>query len=209
MAILKNKTQNNFTMISNNIFCDKELSMKDRGVLCTLFSLPDGWEFSVAGLSSIVPDGVESISKSIVRLEELGYLERTKTRDVNGKFISYIEVFTDKRTDSNVPSLEIRDGKPATDNPPRDNRDGSTVTDNPVQYNKKDIKIQIKETNTKSISQSEAPPTDRQTEEYKTLIADNIKLNWLLEIAEQHSDDSETQMVYNIYDTICDMVCYP
>lgn len=209
MAILKNKTQNNFTMISNNIFCDKELSMKDRGVLCTLFSLPDGWEFSVAGLSSIVPDGVESISKSIVRLEELGYLERTKTRDVNGKFISYIEVFTDKRTDSNVPSLEIRDGKPATDNPPRDNRDGSTVTDNPVQYNKEDIKIQIKETNTKSISQSEATPTDRQTEEYKTLIADNIKLNWLLEIAEQHSDDSETQMVYNIYDTICDMVCYP
>ena len=72
-----------------------------------------------------------------------------------------------------------------------------------------DIPIGTSETNAKSISQSETAPTDRRTEEYKKLIADNIKLNWLLEIAEQHSDESETQMVNNIYDTICDMVCYP
>ncbi|MCR5204860.1 MAG: helix-turn-helix domain-containing protein [Lachnospiraceae bacterium] len=209
MAILKNRTQTNFTMISNNIFHDKELSMKDRGVLCTLFSLPDGWEFSVAGLSSIVPDGVDSISKSIIRLEELGYIERTKTRDENGKFTTYIEVFIEKKTVGDLPSREIRDGKSVTDNPQRENRDGFPVTGNPVQYNKNNQKKEIKETNAKSISQSETAPTDRQTEEYKKLIADNIKLNWLLEVAEQHSDESETQMVNNIYDTICDMVCYP
>ena len=209
MAILKNRTQTNFTMISNNIFHDKELSMKDRGVLCTLFSLPDGWEFSVAGLSSIVPDGVDSISKSIIRLEELGYIERTKTRDENGKFTTYIEVFIEKKTVVDLPSREIRDGKSVTDNPQRENRDGFSVTGNPVQYNKDNQKKEIKETNAKSISQSETAPTDRRTEEYKKLIADNIKLNWLLEVAEQHSDESETQMVNNIYDTICDMVCYP
>ena len=58
MAVLKNKTQRNFTMRSNNVLYDKELSMKDRGVLCTIGSAPDGWEFSIAGLSAIVPDGV-------------------------------------------------------------------------------------------------------------------------------------------------------
>ena len=209
MAILKNRTQTNFTMISNNIFHDKELSMKDRGVLCTLFSLPDGWEFSVAGLSSIVPDGVDSISKSIIRLEELGYIQRTKTRDENGKFTTYIEVFIEKKTAGDLPSWEIRDGKSVTDNPQRENRDGFPVTGNPVQYNKDNQKKEIKETNAKSISQSETAPIDRRTDEYKKLIAENIKLNWLLEIAEQHSDESERQMVYNIYDTICDMVCYP
>ena len=61
MAVLKNKTQRNFTMISNSVLRDKELSMKDRGVLCTICSLPDGWEFSIAGLSSIVPDGVDGL----------------------------------------------------------------------------------------------------------------------------------------------------
>ena len=68
MAVLKNKTQRNFTMISNSVLRDKELSMKDRGVLCTICSLPDGWEFSIAGLSSIVPDGVDAIRKSIFNL---------------------------------------------------------------------------------------------------------------------------------------------
>lgn len=80
MAVLKNKTQKNFTMISNNVLRDKELSMKDRGVFCTICSLPDGWDFSIAGLSSIVPDGVDAIRKSVIHLEKLGYMERTKTR---------------------------------------------------------------------------------------------------------------------------------
>lgn len=44
MAVLKNKKQKNFTMISNSVLCDKDLSMKDKGVLCTICSLPDGWE---------------------------------------------------------------------------------------------------------------------------------------------------------------------
>ena len=54
--ILKNKTQNNFTMISNNILRDNSLKMIDRGVMCTICSLPDGWDFSVAGLCKIVPE---------------------------------------------------------------------------------------------------------------------------------------------------------
>ena len=77
MAVLKNRTQKNFTIISNSILRDKELSMKDRGVLCTICSLPDGWEFSIAGLSAIVPDGTDSIRGSIIKLEKLGYLVRT------------------------------------------------------------------------------------------------------------------------------------
>lgn len=76
MAVLKNKTQSNFTMISNSVLRDKELSMKGRGVLCTICSLHDRWEFSVAGLSSIVPDGVDAIRKSIFNLERLWLLGR-------------------------------------------------------------------------------------------------------------------------------------
>lgn len=53
MAVLKNKTQKNFTIISNNVLRDKELSMKDRGVLCTICSLPDEWKFSISGLMDI------------------------------------------------------------------------------------------------------------------------------------------------------------
>ena len=135
MAVLKNKTQRNFTMISNSVLRDKELSMKDRGVLCTICSLPDGWEFSIAGLSSIVPDGVEAIRKSIFNLERLGYMERTKTRGKGGKYISEIEVFMEKRAVSDYPSRENHHGETVAGEPIRENRHGTTVTGNPTQYN--------------------------------------------------------------------------
>lgn len=120
MAVLKNQTQSNFTMISNSVLRDKELSMKDRGVLCTICSLHDRWEFSVAGLSSIVPDGVDAIRKSIFNLERLGYMERTKTRGKGGKYISEIEVFTEKRTVSDFPSRKNQHGKTVTEQPSRE-----------------------------------------------------------------------------------------
>lgn len=197
MAILKNKTQNNFTMISNNVLRDKELSLKDRGVLCTLFSLPDGWKFSIGGLSAIVPDGVHAIRTSIVNLENLGYMERTKARGEDGKYISEIEVFTERRTVCDYPS--------------RVTRHGFSVAEKQREYNTDNIKKKSNTDDVKSIPPSDESPTnDRQKEinSYKELIADNIKLDWLLEVASQRNA-TEEQMVREIYDVICDMVCYP
>ena len=212
MAVLKNKTQKNFTMISNNILRDKELSMKDRGVLCTIFSLPDGWEFSVNGLSTLVPDGTDSLSASIRHLESLGYLARTKKRGANGRFTTEIEVFAQKRTVPDLPSRKNRDGKSVTVKPSRLSRDGPAVTENPVQYNTDDFKNNIKNENNTSISLSrdligrERDPLS--VSNLKELVANNIQLNCLLEIANSHGSD-EVQMVNEIYDVICDMVCFP
>lgn len=190
MAVLKNKTQKNFTMISNNVLRDKELSMKDRGVLCTICSLPDGWDFSIAGLSAIVPDGMDAIRKSIFNLEKIGYIERNKTRGKNGKYISEIEVYTEKRTVSDLPSRENRHGEPITEKPSRENHRGNPVTENPTEYNTDNLKLNIKKDNVKSINLSEETDDsmDGEIEAYKNLIADNIKLDWLLEVAGHHGD---------------------
>lgn len=191
MAVLKNRTQDNFTIISNKMFHDKKLSMRDRGILSMLCSLPDGWEFSIAGLSAISEDGKDSIRTSIHKLEEAGYLRRTMTRADNGRFTTEIEVFAG--------------GNTVTDRPTRSDRYGSTVMANPTEIStdKKEFKSS---TDNQSINQEE---TDRETEirKYKDLIADNIKLEWLMEVAEQHGKD-EVDMVNEIYDIICDMICY-
>lgn len=84
-------------MISNKILRDKELT-KDRGVLCTICSLPDGWEFSVAGLSAIVPDGRDALTVSLQNLGNMGYLVRTRCRSANGRYASEIEVFAERQT---------------------------------------------------------------------------------------------------------------
>ena len=211
MAVSKNKTQSNFTMISNNVLRDKELSMKDRGVFCTICSLPDGWNFSVSGLSAIVPDGVDAIRSSIINLEELGYMERTKTRGKDGKYVSEIEIFTERKAMLDLPSRGTRHGKSKSDNPLRVYHDGGTVMGNPAEYNTDNLKKNIKSDDIKSIHQSaENSEIDGQMDIiiYKKLIADNIKLDWLLDVASHHNAD-EVQMVHEIYDVICDMVCYP
>ena len=216
MAVLKNRTQKDFTMISNRILRDQSLTMKERGVLCTVCGLPDGWNFTAAGLASIVPDGVDSISASIKSLEKKGYLEWKKVRTCGGKYASEIEDFTE-------PHGIIRDGKTDTDNPIRTDQDGSAVMENPGQYNTYNIKPKDNTYNHKSINhkkqqsdgeideggssdengQSEA----NEIETYKKIIAENIKIDWLLESAQRHND-SEVMMVNEIYDVICDMVCY-
>lgn len=88
MSKLINKTQG-FTIISSNILRDKNLSIRDRGLLCTLLSLPDNWEFSILGLTKILPDGKDTIRTSLQRLEKLGYLKRIQVKDSTGKFAGY------------------------------------------------------------------------------------------------------------------------
>ncbi|MDB8709735.1 DUF6017 domain-containing protein [Mediterraneibacter gnavus] len=209
MTVLKNRTQKNFTMISNNILRDTELKMIDRGMLCTLCSLPDGWNFSVAGLTAIVPDGKSAITNSLKRLENIGYLKRTTYHGKRGKFETEIEVFAEKI--ENLPLPIYRDRKTVTDNPSQENRNGEAVTENQPQYNINNNRQTIKTDNTKSVNQSaEISMVDREIEskDYKNLIADNIKLNRLLEVAKRNGE-REVAIVNEVYDLVCDMVCYP
>ena len=214
MAVLINRTQKNFTMISNSILRDKNLSLKDRGLLCTICSLPDKWEFSIAGLSAIIPDGKDAIASAIKRLEKLGYLVRTMSRNHLGKFVSEIEVFTERRSAADLPERETRHGISDAESPERDSRDGTSDAEKLSEYDTDYEKQKDKKDHIISINQKDGDPIDGLTEEeqmvqqYKELIAENIHLDWLLEKAREKGD-TEVQMVHEIYDVICDMVCFP
>lgn len=87
MAIIRNRTKQQYTNVAGSILRNPELSLRDRGLLITLLSLPDDWEFSVAGLQQILKlDGKYSIMESLKHLEQLGYLIRKQSKSQNGKF---------------------------------------------------------------------------------------------------------------------------
>ncbi len=144
MSIIKDKPQNNFTMISNIILKDKEPSMKDRGVLCTLYSLPDDWEFSINGISAIVSDCPDSIRASIIKLEKHGYLTRIKSRNASGNFSTNV-ILRDDKSSGAIDKLNI-DHKDSTvkEKPSRENHGGNTVTVNQGQYNTDNTKNRYK-----------------------------------------------------------------
>ena len=87
MAIIRNRTKQQYTNVAASILRNPELSLRDRGLLITLLSLPEDWEFSVAGLQRILKlDGRHSIMESLKHLEQLGYLIRKQAKTDNGKF---------------------------------------------------------------------------------------------------------------------------
>ena len=141
MAVLKNKTQGQYTMVSQRIMKDKSLSLTERGMLLTLLSLPDNWHLTIAGLSQILPDGKEKIAKTLNSLIEKGYVTREQNRGDRGQFDSTnLEVHeTPVLTSHSDPDNDYGEkehqqttsSSPCPENPDTVNRD----TDNPQPEN--------------------------------------------------------------------------
>ena len=86
MAVLKNKTQGNYTIVSQIVTKDRSLSLTERGMLLTLLSLPDNWNLTLKGLCQILPDGRDKIAKTLNNLIAKGYVTREQGRTDIGKF---------------------------------------------------------------------------------------------------------------------------
>lgn len=86
---MRNPNRDKFTVVDNYALRDENLSLKARGLLVTMLSLPDSWQFSENGLCSIFKkDGQSSIRSGLKELEEACYLVRTRTRDSLGRVSS-------------------------------------------------------------------------------------------------------------------------
>ena len=86
MAILKNPSREKFTVVDNYALRDDNLSLKARGLLVTMLSLPNNWKFSENGLCALFKkDGQSSIRSGLKELETSGYLVRRRTRDDRGR----------------------------------------------------------------------------------------------------------------------------
>ena len=88
MAVFKINKNKDYTVMSNHHFKDKRLSWKAKGLLSLMLSLPDNWDYSIAGLRTLSSDGETSTRSAIKELEEYGYLTRRKIRE-NGKIIDW------------------------------------------------------------------------------------------------------------------------
>lgn len=84
MAIFRIEKNKNYTVMSNYHLRDKNLSLKAKGLLSIMLSLPENWDYSVAGLVAICKEYSQAINNILHELEDNGYLERKKIYE-NGK----------------------------------------------------------------------------------------------------------------------------
>ena len=180
MAVLKNKTQGNYTIVSQNIMRDRNLSLTERGMLLTLLSLPDNWNLTIKGLCQILPDGKDRVSKTLNSLIEKGYITREQNRDGGGKFDSTNLEVHETPISSPSPSPDGPGRKvikefpikselsPCPENPDAGNRDtGKPHAENPTQY------INNISNNYKSITKEVCSKEDTLTDdEYEDLVSE-------------------------------------
>ena len=74
----------NFTVMCNHHMKDKTLTLKAKGLLFVMLSLPNNWNYNVKGLATLSRDGIDSIRSALKELEHQGYVERHRLRDENG-----------------------------------------------------------------------------------------------------------------------------
>ncbi len=86
MKIKSIKKEEGYTVMSNYHFKDKRLSLKAKGLLSLMLSLPDNWDFSMMGLTSICIESRDTIRKIINELKINKYLKVVENRDKNGRF---------------------------------------------------------------------------------------------------------------------------
>ena len=108
MAVCRVERNRNYTTMSNYHLRDPCLSNKARGLLSTMLSLPEKWDYTTRGLAAICKDGVDGITAQLKELEQCGYLVRHRIRDANGR-ITDMEYIIYERPHPSSPDTEKPD----------------------------------------------------------------------------------------------------
>lgn len=93
MSTIRVNNTKGFTVMSNYHFQDKEISLKAKGLLGLMLSLPSNWDYSVNGLVAIVKENKAAVQTALKELEEHKYLKRTRVQDETGRFDYVYDIY--------------------------------------------------------------------------------------------------------------------
>ena len=216
MAVFRIEKTRDYTVMSNHHLRDKSLSLKAKGLLSLMLSLPEEWDYTTKGLARICKDGVDSICAGVRELEEHGYVIRQRVRNPNGQLgaIEYTILEQPRPPEPEKPERE----NPVLDNPEQ----ALPVLEEPEQGNPAQLNTNrsSKEKSKKDLSSTEgsnpvlsSPKAPRgsdgmgrdwmqERESYRELILENIEYDYLIQ-NHQLDRDRLDELVELMVDTVC------
>ena len=87
MAVFRIEKTRDYTVLSNHHLRNAGLSLKSKGLLSMMLSLPEDWNYTTRGLAKICKEGTDSIGSALKELERAGYIVRNRLRDSKGKIV--------------------------------------------------------------------------------------------------------------------------
>jgi hypothetical protein len=215
MAVFRVEKNRGYTVMSNHHLRNKDLSLKAKGLLSQMLSLPEDWDFTLKGLSLINREQIDAIRAAVRELEQAGYIVRSRERDSQGRLrgADYI-IYEQPQPVPDSPTLE----NPTLDNPTQE----KPTQEKPTQLNKDRSSKEKSITdgsNTDSIpilsppsplgEEAAAPPERKGTgaksqsavEIYREIIKDNIEYEHLCQYAKGIDRDMLDEIVDLLVET--------
>ena len=213
MAVFRIERTRDYTVMSNHHLRNHQLSLKAKGLLSMMLSLPDDWNYTTRGLAKICKEGVDAIGGALRELESAGYIVRHQLRDRQGR-ISDTEYVIYEQPQPKEPDTPQPDtASPDTENPYLADPD----TEKPAELNIEKSKTQKQTTDVSSTDSipfrefAAARPPERkgrdamsaeEMQSYRELILENIEYDHLCREFETYREDLD-EIVELIVETVC------
>ena len=209
MAVFRVERNKGYTVMSNHHLRNKELTLKAKGLLSQMLSLPEDWDYTLAGLSQINREKIDAIREAIKELERAGYIVRSRERDEKGRLRGADYVIYEQPHTEPTPDL------PTLENPMQLNKD-IQKTDLPT---KEKINTDLQSTHSIPILSPNPSPSDREAatpperkrketetqsayEIYREIIKDNISYDILMQDMKFDGDRLD-EIVDIMLETVC------
>lgn len=224
MAVFRIEKTRDYTVMANHHLRNTALSLKAKGLLSLMLSLPEDWDYTTKGLARICKDGVDSICSTVKELEEHGYIIRRRIRNDKGQMttVEYTILEQPGGMAEQQTAFETRpepplpkQGKPKRENPVLGNPIlEKPILENPAQLNTKESsndKSITDSSNTEPSNPIQSNPCKPQAadgmgmderETYREIILDNIEYEYITQ--DKHIDRERVdEIVELLVDTVC------
>ncbi len=213
MAVFRIERTRGYTVMSNHHLRNEKLSLKAKGLLSMMLSLPENWNYTTRGLAAICKEGVDAIGGALRELETAGYIVRHQLRDRHGRISDTEYVIYEqpqpKKPDTPSPDTDA----PDTENPYMEKPD----TEKPAELNIEKSNTQKSITHGSSTDSipfrektADKPPERKgrdamsvtEIESYRELILENIEYDYLKQRAGFYQDELD-EIVELMVETVC------
>ena len=213
MAVFRIERTRDYTVMSNHHLRNHELSLKAKGLLSMMLSLPDDWNYTTRGLAKICKEGVDAIGNALRELETAGYIVRNQLRDRQGRISDTEYVIYEQPQPKNPDTPQPDTASPDTENPDMEKPD----TEKPAELNIEKPNTQKQNTHrasTDSIPFRETaavrPPERKgrdamslaEMESYRDLILENIEYDYLRQEVDPYQENLD-EIVELMVETVC------
>ena len=213
MAVYRVQRTRDYTVMSNYHLKDKGLTLKSKGLLSMILSLPEEWNYTTRGLASICKEGVDAIGSALKELETAGYIVRRQLRGANGRITDTEYIIYEQPQPKKLDMLPSDVVSPDTENPdmvkpdtekPAELNIEKSNTEKSITYGSSTDSIPFRET------AAERPPERKgrdamsvsEIESYRDLILENIEYDYLCREFATYREDLD-EIVELMVETVC------